>query len=114
MLTPCSPHSVQSQGNSYFGIAIGLTVASAVYTVGNISGAALNPALGMMLPAIHHKSKDIWIYFLGPCLGSVFAALLYVSTQDRSHKRKFNLYMEGMYPQRFYYHRHALTAPCCR
>lgn len=34
-----------NEGNSFYGLAIGFTVLSAAYAVGNISGAALNPAV---------------------------------------------------------------------
>jgi len=67
--------------NSYFGMAIGFTVTAAAYSIGPISGAVLNPAIGTGLLSIHMFTGgnfgDIWVYWLTPCLGAVFAGLIF-------------------------------------
>lgn len=62
-------------GNSYFGLAIGLTVLAGAYAMGPISGAAFNPAvavgitlMGLSLPA------SLWVYLVANLLGGVAAA----------------------------------------
>jgi aquaporin Z len=67
-----------TQGNSYFGLAIGLTVVAGAYAVGAISGAAFNPAvaigitiLGLSAPA------SIWIFLVADLLGGILAALVF-------------------------------------
>jgi aquaporin Z len=61
------------EGNGYFGLAIGLTLMSAAYCIGPISGCAINPAVGVL--AFLHGSSTAWIYVVGPALGGVIAAL---------------------------------------
>lgn len=49
--------------NSFYGLAIGMTVFAGAVSVGPISGGAFNPAVGTALPAIvGHETKYIWIY----------------------------------------------------
>lgn len=62
-------------GNSYFGLAIGLTVLAGAYAMGPISGAAFNPAvavgitlMGLSLPA------SLWVYLVANLLGGAAAA----------------------------------------
>ena len=40
-------------GNSFFGLAIGVTVLSAAIAAGDVSGGAFNPAIGTALPLVH-------------------------------------------------------------
>lgn len=59
------------------GIAIGAAVTIGAYVGGPVTGAAMNPARALA-PAIFQNQWDhIWIYFVGPCAGSVLAALTY-------------------------------------
>jgi MIP family channel proteins len=59
------------------GLAIGLTVALDIMAGGPLTGAAMNPArwLGAAIPAGHFANA--LVYFIGPILGAVAAALLY-------------------------------------
>lgn len=59
------------------GLAIGLTVALDILAGGPLTGAAMNPArwVGAALPAMHFANA--LVYFIGPILGAVAAALLY-------------------------------------
>ena len=71
----------QTAGNSYYGVAIGLTVAAGAACAGNISGGAFNPAVGvgsLLFAAI--KGANIthaWLYLVGPFLGAAVAAVVF-------------------------------------
>jgi aquaporin Z len=72
----------KTEGNSYYGLAIGFTVLSMAYAVGNISGGAFNPAVGIgpnifqaFMGEVHlHR---IGLYFVGPILGGAIAGYTY-------------------------------------
>ena len=61
------------------GLFIGLTVTLDILMGGPLTGAAMNPArhLGPALFAGGENITNIWIYWVGPVLGGVLAALLY-------------------------------------
>ena len=64
-----------TSGNSYYGLAIGFTVAAGAFAVGPISGAAFNPAVGFagtVAAALfsHGSWTDLWLYIVGPFLGA--------------------------------------------
>ena len=62
-------------GNGFFGLAIGLSLTAGASIAGPISGGALNPALGLALPVLRDEGLDsIWIYVVGPLVGSLLAA----------------------------------------
>lgn len=69
-------------GNSFYGLAIGFTVAAGAFAGGPISGGAYNPAVGLG-PAIIHaligrgSIGHVWLYIVGPGLGGVLAAAIY-------------------------------------
>jgi len=67
-----------TEGNSYFGLAIGFTVLVGAYAVGAVSGGAFNPAvaLGGSIMKIFSWS-NIWIYLLAELLGGAAAAFLF-------------------------------------
>ena len=67
-----------ASGNSYFGLAIGFTVVSGAFAVGNISGAAFNPAvvIGASVMGLLPWG-NLWIYLVGEALGAVAAALVF-------------------------------------
>jgi len=58
-----------TQGNSFYGRAIGFTVVAGAYSVGGISGAAFNPAIavGAMVTGLLEWS-NIWIYLIADLL----------------------------------------------
>ncbi|HVM44936.1 MAG TPA: aquaporin, partial [Candidatus Thermoplasmatota archaeon] len=62
------------------GLAIGFTVALDIMAGGPLTGAAMNPArwVGAAVPAMHFEHAVV--YFVGPILGAVAAALLYQHT----------------------------------
>ncbi len=69
-------------GNSYFGLAIGFTVAVGAWTVGGVSGGAFNPAVGTG-PILMHmlrgggSAQHLWLYWVGPLLGAILANVVF-------------------------------------
>ena len=74
--------SKKTAGNSYFGLAIGFTVAAAVFAGGPVSGGAFNPAVGVgtfLVHAIAAKGSlgNAWLYIVGPFLGAIAASRVF-------------------------------------
>ncbi|CAN6471791.1 unnamed protein product [Victoria cruziana] len=59
------------------GIAVGATILLNVLVVGPISGASMNPARILGLVIVMGKYKGLWIYIVGPPVGTVFGAFAY-------------------------------------
>ncbi|HNQ13485.1 MAG TPA: aquaporin [Bacteroidia bacterium] len=77
--------SKKSEGNSYYGLAIGFTVMVGAFCVGKITGGAFNPAVGLGPNLIHSMVEDgaigfTWIYIAGPFIGGALAAIVYKAT----------------------------------
>jgi aquaporin Z len=74
-----------TQGNSFFGLAIGFTVVVGAFAVGGVSGGAFNPAvaLGGSVLGIFSWS-DYWIYVVASLLGAALAAgaFLFVESDE--------------------------------
>ena len=74
--------SRQTEGNSYYGLAIGFTVLVGAFAGGGISGGAFNPAVGVG-PAIVSAVLgggalgNAWLYLVGPFVGGAAAALVF-------------------------------------
>jgi aquaporin Z len=68
-----------TQGNSFYGLAIGFTVVAGAYSVGGISGAAFNPAVavGAMVTGLLEWS-NVWIYLIADLLGAAAAAYTFL------------------------------------
>lgn len=73
-----------TKGNSYYGLAIGLTITAAAFAGGKISGGAFNPAVGLgpnIVALLKGNSgamtPAIWLYTIGPCVGSALAVVAY-------------------------------------
>jgi len=67
-----------TKGNSYYGLAIGFTVAAGAWAVGPVSGGAFNPAVGVGPIMVHALSGggsfgDLWLYLVGPLAGGAAA-----------------------------------------
>nr|MBA2305687.1 aquaporin [Acidobacteriota bacterium] len=67
-----------TEGNSYYGLAIGFTVMAGAFAVGPVSGAVFNPsvALGATIMGLFEMS-DIWIFLVANFLGAAAAGLLF-------------------------------------
>jgi aquaporin Z len=71
-----------TEGNSFYGLAIGFTVVVGAYAVGAVSGGAFNPAVavGAMVMGLFSWG-DIWIYLLANFAGGAAAAVVFLYTQ---------------------------------
>ena len=77
-----SAASARTQGNSFYGLAIGFTVVVGAFAGGAISGGAYNPAVGLGPALVHaivgHGSVGhAWLYLVGPALGGAAAAAVF-------------------------------------
>jgi aquaporin Z len=68
--------------NSYYGLAIGLTVTAGAFAAGPISGGVLNPAVGMgpiLLNVVLNagSASALWFYLVGPTVGATVAVLVF-------------------------------------
>jgi aquaporin Z len=70
--------SKETAGNSFYGLAIGMTVMVGAFAVGNVSGGAFNPAVatGITLMGLAHWDH-FWIYIVGELSGAACAVLAY-------------------------------------
>jgi aquaporin Z len=72
-----------TEGNSYFGLAIGFTVLAGALAGGGISGGAFNPAVGLGPMLVHvlaghpRALTNVWLYIVGPGVGAVLAVVIY-------------------------------------
>jgi aquaporin Z len=68
-----------TEGNSFYGLAIGFTVLVGAFAVGGISGGAFNPAIavGAMVTGLF-KWGNIWIYLIADFLGGLAAASVFL------------------------------------
>jgi aquaporin Z len=71
-----------TEGNSFYGLAIGFTVMVGAFSGGGISGGAFNPAVGIgpiVMNAIAGGGSfsDLWLYLVGPLLGGAVAAMVF-------------------------------------
>jgi aquaporin Z len=67
-----------TQGNSHYGLSIGIIVAAGAWAVGPVSGAAFNPAVAIGITTLGLSAFDsLWIFFVANFLGGASAALLF-------------------------------------
>lgn len=70
--------SKATEGNSYFGLAIAITVCGCAYTFSGLSGGAFNPAVALGLTMAGYTSWSfIWVYILANFAGGALAAFLF-------------------------------------
>ncbi|NOT09316.1 MAG: porin [Gemmatimonadales bacterium] len=74
--------SKRTQGNSYFGLAIGFVIVIAAFAGGPISGGAFNPAIGTGPTIVHALLggggwSHLWLYWAGPLLGGLLASVVF-------------------------------------
>jgi aquaporin Z len=67
-----------TDGNSYFGFAIGFTVLVGAFAVGSISGGVFNPAVAVGITILGMVDLSfIWVYLVATLLGGAAAALAF-------------------------------------
>jgi aquaporin Z len=65
-------------GNSFYGLAIGMTVASMAYAFGSVSGGAFNPAVAIGISQMGLSAwQNIWIFFVANFAGAALAAVVF-------------------------------------
>ena len=69
--------AVSGKGGDIAGIAIGLTLVACILMGAPLTSASLNPARTLGPAIATGNFADVWLYFAGPILGGVIAALLY-------------------------------------
>jgi aquaporin Z len=62
---------------SIAGLAIGLTITMDILIGGPLTGAAMNPARSFGPALIQNVWDDFWVWYVGPVVGGVLAALAY-------------------------------------
>jgi aquaporin Z len=75
-----------NSGNSFYGLAIGMTVMSGAFSVGTISGGAFNPAVAVGICAMGFISwSSIWIYLVANFAAATAAAMTFkqLNPKDR-------------------------------
>jgi aquaporin Z len=67
-----------TSGNSFYGLAIGMTVMVGAFAVGDISGGAFNPAVALGITVMGVSTwNNIWMYLVADLLGGVVAAIIF-------------------------------------
>jgi aquaporin TIP len=66
-------------------LLIGLTVTLDILCIGPLTGAAMNPARSIGPALVSGNLENFWVYWIGPIIGGVAAAVLYDAVM---HKRE--------------------------
>src|SRR6266487_595785 len=67
-----------TSGNSFYGLAIGMTVMTGAFAAGDISGGAFNPAVALVICILGiSDGASIWIYLVANFAAGVTAALVF-------------------------------------
>ncbi len=74
-------------GNSFYGLAIGLTVFAGAVGVGGISGGAFNPAVALALCVMKKAAwPDIWMYLVPQLVAGALAAVVFRITNGEDEE----------------------------
>ena len=67
-----------TSGNSFYGLAIGMTVMAGAFAVGDISGGAFNPAVAVGISLLGISSwSNLWIYLVANFAAAIVAAIVF-------------------------------------
>ena len=76
-----SATSKDNDGNSFYGLAIGLTVMTGAFAVGDISGGAFNPAVAVGVSVMGMSSWSvIWVFLVANLAAGAVAATVFKMT----------------------------------
>jgi aquaporin Z len=83
----------KTEGNSFYGLAIGFTIVVAAFAGGGISGGAFNPAVACgptIFAALKQQGdyNNLWIYLVGPFAGAALAAVVFLIQEAGSSESK--------------------------
>ena len=68
----------KNKGNTYFGLALGFTVAAGMYAMGSVSVGVFNPAAALGISIMGVSSwVNLWLYFIANFLGGALAAIIF-------------------------------------
>ena len=70
--------AVSGKAGNFAGLAIGLTLVFCILMGGPLTRASLNPARTLGPAVVSGNYADIWLYFVGPLVGAILAAFLYI------------------------------------
>ncbi len=70
--------AVSGKAGNFAGLAIGLTLVFCILMGGPLTRASLNPARTLGPAVVSGNYADIWLYFVGPFVGAILAALFYI------------------------------------
>lgn len=70
--------AVSGKAGNFAGLAIGLTLVFAILMGGPLTRASLNPARTLVPAIVSGNYADLWLYFVGPFIGAILAAILYI------------------------------------
>ncbi len=74
--------AVSGKAGNFAGIAIGLSLIACILMGGPLTRASFNPARTLGPAIAANNYADLWLYFVGPCVGAVLAALLYLGMAE--------------------------------
>ncbi len=73
-----SATSKDTAGNSFYGLAIGMTVMTGAFAVGGISGGAFNPAVAVGVGFMKMVAvSNLWIHLVGDFAGGAVAGIAF-------------------------------------
>jgi aquaporin Z len=75
-----------TENNSFYGLAIGMTVMTGAFAVGGVSGGAFNPAVAVGIGIMNLVDiSQIWIHIVANLIGGAAAALVFkiVNPEDK-------------------------------
>ena len=72
--------AVNGKAGNFAGLTIGVSLIACIFMGGPLTRASLNPArtLGPAVFSVDPQWENIWLYFVGPGVGALLAALLYI------------------------------------
>lgn len=72
-------NGIAGKNGNIVGVAIGLVLTADILFGGSLTGASMNPArtFGPAIAAADSNLNYVWLYFVGPAIGGVVAALVY-------------------------------------